>query len=189
MFFVCNAASNSKIQARTSVGIWSLACLIALAGGSLFAFGAPARAADGSSRATNLLHPGNVQHAVGYILVGSYAGASDDDVEQVLEEHGGRSLGKLNGLNVHVMEVPPGLELDTAARLAQNPHVRFAEVGPSGQNQRGRCRDYRGSEGGATAYANSPTLLGRHDVHAWRRDVDEASVGREAGEIVILVGG
>ena len=128
MFFVCNAASNSKIQARTSVGIWSFACLIALAGGSLFAFGAPARAADGSSRATNLLHPGNVQHAAGYILVGSYAGTSDDDVEQVLEEHGGRSLGKLNGLNVHVMEVPPGLELDMAARLAQNPHVRFAEV-------------------------------------------------------------
>src|SRR5437899_1791597 len=128
MFFVRNAACTSKIQARRGVGIWSFACLIALAGASLFAFGAPARAADGSSRATNLLHPGNVQHAVGYILVGSYAGASEDDVEQVLEEHGGRSLGKLNGLNVHVMEVPPGFELDTAARLAHNPHVRFAEV-------------------------------------------------------------
>ena len=128
MFFVRNAACTSKIQARSGVGIWSFACLIALAGASLFAFGAPARAADGSSRATNLLHPGNVQHAAGYILVGSYAGTSDDDVEQVLEEHGGRSLGKLNGLNVHVMEVPPGLELDMAARLAQNPHVRFAEV-------------------------------------------------------------
>src|SRR5438132_1698350 len=41
MFFVRNAACTSKIQARRGVGIWSFACLIALAGASLFAFGAP----------------------------------------------------------------------------------------------------------------------------------------------------
>ena len=111
-----------------TAGIWSFACLIALAGASLFAFGTPARAAESLSRATNLVHPGNPEFARGHILVGSFAGAPDAEVEQVLEAHGGRSLGKLNGLNVHVMEVPQGLELDTAAKLAHNPHVRFAEV-------------------------------------------------------------
>ena len=63
--------------------IWSFACLIALAGASLFAFGAPARAADSNSRATNLVratnleHPGNAQFAKGYILVGPFAGTPD----------------------------------------------------------------------------------------------------------------
>ncbi len=71
---------------------------------------------------------GTPAFAPGYILVGPKAGTPDAVVAQVLAEHGGRSLGKLGKLNVHMVEVPLGLEADAAARLAKNPHIRFAEV-------------------------------------------------------------
>jgi subtilisin family serine protease len=66
--------------------------------------------------------------APGYILVGPKSGTPDDVVQQTLADHGGRSLGKLDKLNIHVVEVPVDREVDTVERLAKNPHVRFAEV-------------------------------------------------------------
>jgi len=66
--------------------------------------------------------------APGYILVSPKSGTPDAVVHQTLADHGGRSLGKLDKLNIHVVEVPVDREADTVARLAKNPHVRFAEV-------------------------------------------------------------
>ncbi len=90
--------------------------------------------ASGSARAAgnasidSAANAGKPAFASGYILVAPYAGTPDAAFEQALAEHGGHSLGKLYGLNVHAVEVVAGLEEDTVARLTRNPHVRFAEV-------------------------------------------------------------
>jgi hypothetical protein len=65
--------------------------------------------------------------ASGHILVGKRAGSSEADFAAGLG-HGAQSLGKLRGLEVHVVNVPPGNEQAVARRLRGNPHVEFAEV-------------------------------------------------------------
>ncbi len=67
--------------------------------------------------------------AKGRLLVQAKAGVDDADFRQVLSAHGGRSEGKLAGLDIHVVTLPPGQsERDTAAALARHPHVKFAEL-------------------------------------------------------------
>ena len=63
------------------------------------------------------------------ILVAPNAGLSDDDFAGVLMTHSGKSLGKVRGLEVHVVELPANANEDAVAKaLARNPHVKFAEV-------------------------------------------------------------
>ena len=63
------------------------------------------------------------------ILVQPNAGLSDEDFADDLSAHGGRSLGKINGLDVHVVELPPNAnEQAVADALSHNPHIKFAEV-------------------------------------------------------------
>ena len=63
------------------------------------------------------------------ILVAPNAGLSDDDFAGVLMSHSGKSLGKVRGLEVHVVELPANANEDAVAKaLARNPHVKFAEV-------------------------------------------------------------
>ena len=65
----------------------------------------------------------------GRILVEPNAGLPDDDFADTLNAHGGKSLGKLNGLNVHVVELPANAnEQAVADALSKNPHIKFAEV-------------------------------------------------------------
>lgn len=65
----------------------------------------------------------------GRLLVEAKAGVSDAQLEAVLAAHGGRSLGRLRGLQTHVMAVPPGQsEEKVLERLARHPHVEFAEL-------------------------------------------------------------
>src|SRR5690606_17195006 len=65
----------------------------------------------------------------GRILAEAKAGVSDAQFEATLAAHGGRSLGKLRGMNTHVMTVPPGQsEEKLLERLARHPHVEFAEL-------------------------------------------------------------
>jgi subtilisin family serine protease len=67
--------------------------------------------------------------APGRLLVEAKAGVADSDFRGTLGAHGGRSQGKLRGLNVHVVTLPPGQsERDTAARLSRHPHIKFAEL-------------------------------------------------------------
>ena len=67
--------------------------------------------------------------APGRLLVEAKAGVSDSEFHGTLAAHGGRSEGKLRGLNVHVVTLPPGQsERDVAARLARHPHIKFAEL-------------------------------------------------------------
>ena len=67
----------------------------------------------------------------GQILVEPAAGLSDADFGTVLRMQGGKSTGKIHGLNVHVIQLPLNLhgQEDAVARaLAHNPHIKFAEV-------------------------------------------------------------
>src|SRR5690242_5557982 len=67
--------------------------------------------------------------AKGRILVQPNAGLPDDDLAKILKTHGGKSLGKINGLDVHVVELPENAnEKAVANMLAHNPHFKFAEV-------------------------------------------------------------
>jgi subtilisin family serine protease len=67
----------------------------------------------------------------GRILVAPSVGLSDADFDTVLSGVGAQSKRKLNGLNVHVIELPAsshGNEQAIARALSNNPHVKFAEV-------------------------------------------------------------
>ena len=67
----------------------------------------------------------------GRILVAPAAGLSDADFDAVLAGVAAQSKRKLNGLNVHVIELPAaahGNEQAIARALSHNPHVKFAEV-------------------------------------------------------------
>src|SRR3954470_9085266 len=67
--------------------------------------------------------------AKGRILVSPNAGLSDSDFAGVLMPHSGKSVGKVRGLEVHVVELPAHAnEAAVAKALARNPHVKFAEV-------------------------------------------------------------
>ena len=70
---------------------------------------------------------GKPDFAAGHILVGKKSSSAESDFLAGLDR-GMRSLGKLRGLNVHVVNVTPGTEHAAAMRLATNPHVEFAEV-------------------------------------------------------------
>jgi thermitase len=66
--------------------------------------------------------------AAGRILVAQQAGSADSTFEQALAVAGGHSLGRINGLNVHIVQVAGGTEQAAIARLAHSPHARFAEL-------------------------------------------------------------
>ena len=67
-------------------------------------------------------------HAEGHILVAPNPSSTDQDFDAALNTHGGRSMGKLRGLNVHVVNVSKGKEKDATDKLSRHPHVKFAEV-------------------------------------------------------------
>ena len=67
-------------------------------------------------------------HALGRILVAPHAAGDVAEFHRALAAHGGHSRGRLYGMDVHWVDVPPGLERAAAGGLANHPHVRFAEV-------------------------------------------------------------
>ena len=66
--------------------------------------------------------------ASGRLLVAPHAGGDIVEFHRALGAQGGHSRGRLYGMDVHWVDVPPGLERDVAGRLGGHPHVRFAEV-------------------------------------------------------------
>jgi len=67
--------------------------------------------------------------AKGRILVQPNAGLPDDRFESDLKVHGGKSLGKINGLDVHIVQLPANANEHAVANLlAHNPDIKFAEV-------------------------------------------------------------
>jgi thermitase len=127
-----------KASARTKFIVLSLrrlgrgaACLLAvalLAGGSaMAAFPQTAPAADYTASERSSAGA----WARGRILVAPKTGLPDAELGTILRGHGAKSQGRLNGLNVHVVELPvsaEGHEDTVAAAIAHNPNIKFAEV-------------------------------------------------------------
>lgn len=67
------------------------------------------------------------QYAEGRILVKPAAGLSNQQLDRVLQHAGGRAVSKLQGLDVHIVEVSPRAELAVARALSRNPRIAFAE--------------------------------------------------------------
>lgn len=72
--------------------------------------------------------PASPRFAPGHILVAPQPGSASSDFQQVLTAQGGRSLGRLQGIDVHMVEVPTGSEQNAVSHLTRNPHVLFAEL-------------------------------------------------------------
>ncbi|MBL8446078.1 MAG: S8 family serine peptidase [Zoogloeaceae bacterium] len=69
------------------------------------------------------------QWAPGRLLVQPKPGLPDAVLAKILKSHGAKSVGKINGIDVHVVELATkGSEKAMAALLAHNPHVAFAEL-------------------------------------------------------------
>ena len=74
-----------------------------------------------------LAEPPHVGYREGRLLVQPRAGLADSELARILGRHGGRALGRLRALDVHVVEVPARAEDAVARALARNPQIQFAE--------------------------------------------------------------
>ncbi len=101
-----------------STSLRGLPALVAVA----FAFGTgvlPAAAQTTSSAA---------QWAPGRLLVQPRPGLSDAEFDKILKPHGGKSIGRINGINVHVVQLPANVsEKAVETLLKNNKHLKFAE--------------------------------------------------------------
>lgn len=71
------------------------------------------------------------QWALGRILVAPKSGLPNADFEKLIKAQGAKSSRKLDGINVHVLELPTqmhGREQAMVQALTRNPHIKFAEV-------------------------------------------------------------
>jgi hypothetical protein len=83
------------------------------------------------SEAANIERSPGGEWAKGQILVSPAAGLSDAEFDNMLGTQGGKRVGKVQGLNIHVVTLPVsvhGQEDAVARALAHNPHIKFAEV-------------------------------------------------------------
>lgn len=73
--------------------------------------------------------PNEARWAAGRLLVEPRAGLSDMELGKFLKPHGGRSLGRISGTNVHVIQLPSHVsEKAVAVLLARNEHLKFVEL-------------------------------------------------------------
>src|SRR6478735_8366870 len=122
---------NKGITRRVGLFMCASALAVALAvpAASFDATNLPAEAQANEAVSTPIAHSAFGKWAKSRILVAPNAGLSDDEFAGVLVPHGGKSLGKVRGLEVHVVELPANAnEEAVATALARNPHVKFAEV-------------------------------------------------------------
>ena len=65
----------------------------------------------------------------GRLLIQQRAGLSEAEMDNALKPHGGKRVGKINGINVHVVQLPAGASTEAvAATLARNKHFKFVEL-------------------------------------------------------------
>jgi len=69
-----------------------------------------------------------LKYVEGQILVQPRSGLPQKALDNILNSHGGRSVDKIYGLDVHIVEVPPQAEEAVVRALSRNPHIEFAEV-------------------------------------------------------------
>jgi thermitase len=80
----------------------------------------PAQAADG----VTAFVPGRV-------LVQARPGLPESELDKIIKPHGAKRAGKIDGIDVHVLQLPAkASEKAIAALLAKNKHLKFAELDP-----------------------------------------------------------
>ncbi|WP_229496633.1 S8 family serine peptidase [Massilia polaris] len=66
--------------------------------------------------------------AAGRILVSPRAGLPAAEFNKIIKTHGAHAARKLGGINVYVVDMPPGREKALLQALERNPHVKFVEL-------------------------------------------------------------
>lgn len=72
--------------------------------------------------------PGTESFAPGRILVMPRAGMPEAALGKVLKENGGGKARRVGKSELHIVDLPPGLEKQTVEKLARHPHIKFAEL-------------------------------------------------------------
>lgn len=68
------------------------------------------------------------QWAPGRLLVQPRPGLSDTELDKILKPHGGKQVGKIDKINVHIVQLPAqASEKAVEALLKKNKHLKFAE--------------------------------------------------------------
>jgi thermitase len=83
----------------------------------LRAFAAPPAAAN------------QTQYVPGHLLIQQRAGLSEAEVDKALKAHGGKRIGKIDRINLHLVQLPAQANTEAiAAALARNKHFKFVEL-------------------------------------------------------------
>lgn len=64
----------------------------------------------------------------GRILVAPRAGLPAAEFKKIIKTHGAHAARKIGGLNLYIVDMPPGREQALQQALERNPHVKFAEL-------------------------------------------------------------
>ena len=64
----------------------------------------------------------------GHILVQPRSGLPLKAFHRILHSQGGKSVDRIYGLDVHIVEVPPQAEEGMVQALSHHPHIKFAEL-------------------------------------------------------------
>lgn len=69
------------------------------------------------------------KYVPGHVLVQPRPGLSLEELDNIIQQHGGRRGQVIRQINVHVIELPPQANAPAVAEaLSRNPHFKFAEV-------------------------------------------------------------
>lgn len=73
----------------------------------------------------------NTAWVPGRILVQPRPGLPAAELDKILKAHGGKRAGKIDGIDVHIIQLPPtASEKAVTALLAKNKYLKFAELDP-----------------------------------------------------------
>lgn len=68
------------------------------------------------------------KYAAGRILVSPRAGLPAKEFNKLIKTHGAHAARQVGGINLYVVDLPPGREKALQQALARSPHVKFAEL-------------------------------------------------------------
>ena len=96
--------------------------LTTLVGLALAALSLPAQAQDANPNAAT-----EGQWVPGRLLVQPRPGLSEAEFDKIIKPHGGKQVGKINGIDVRIIELPQASEKAVEALLKHNKHLKFVE--------------------------------------------------------------
>lgn len=129
---VSHRSTQCSARFVNSARLPRLAALALAASSMLFGAAAFAQAqGDGPDRGQGkgLVAPADGKWVPGRVLVQPRPGLSEAEFGKILGPLGARSVGRIEGLDVHIVQLPPqASERAVAALLRGNKHIKFAEL-------------------------------------------------------------